>query len=422
MSEIAHQGGSAAPVARYETEIPLLILVILTSIALWIVIAFSIVGIFYAVFFMIFFFLAHLALVAHLRGSSVKLGPDQLPDLYQRVQQIGTRLGMRRLPDAYLMQAGGVLNAFATKFFRSNFIVLYSNLIEACGDDTQAADFVIAHELGHVQAGHLRFQWLIAPGRFFPFIGSAYSRARECTADRYGYAGVSDTDAARRGLTILAAGGRHAPKVNAEALLRQRKDMATVWMTVGRWMSTHPPLVDRIAALDRSLAGPPVVSSRAVAGAAALIAFAFVVPLVGGGWLMSRFMKKMQQQVAEAQQSAASPARRPSVVVADVPAAAARAQKDLRELADTADDYRRQTGRFPEDAESLYALWRLNHPRSPELIDPFDGTRYGYDSEEGDYDIYSAGDQRTDVKVRLHVTSNEKLNPNPPSGTPTIRP
>jgi Zn-dependent protease with chaperone function len=410
----------AAParVIRYETEIPLLILVILTSIALWIFIALSIVGAFYAVFFLAFFFLAHLALVAHLRGSAVKLGPEQLPDLFERVRLVAERLGMKRLPDAYLMQAGGVLNAFATKFFRSNFIVLYSELLEACGDDTQAADFVIAHELGHVQAGHLRFQWLIAPGRLFPFIGSAYSRARECTADRYGYAGITDPDAATRGLTVLAAGKRHAPRVNVDAFLQQQRDMATVWMTIGRWMSTHPPLVDRIAALDRSRGGR-VLSSRAVLGAAAVIAFAFLIPIAGGGWLMRKFMKTMQQQVEQAQvaQRAGGPPARPRVIVNDVPAAAARAQHDLRELADTADEYRRQTGRFPEDTESLYAIWRLNHARAAELIDPFDGTRYGYETENGDYDIFSAGENRKDVKVRLHITSNEQLAPKATTAT-----
>jgi hypothetical protein len=58
MSETTLQDrAGSGQVVRYETEIPLLMLVILTSIALWVVIAVSIVGIFYAVFFAIFFFL-----------------------------------------------------------------------------------------------------------------------------------------------------------------------------------------------------------------------------------------------------------------------------------------------------------------------------------------------------------------------------
>jgi len=199
--------------------------------------------------------------------------------------------------------------------------------------------------------------------------------------------------------------------------------MATIWMTIGRWMASHPPLVDRIAAMDRSRGEARIASSRVVLAAAALIGTAFVIPLVGGGWLMKRFMKTVQQQAAQTQPAdlGVSKARRPHVVVANVPVAVARAQREMRELADTADEYRRQTRRFPEDTESLYAMWRLNHPRSPELLDPFDGTRYGYETKDGDYDIFSVGDQRNDVKARLHVTSNEPVAPRQLSRTPTPR-
>jgi Zn-dependent protease with chaperone function len=413
MTEIAMPQPAVSPssVRRWETEIPLLILVILISIALWIFVAISIIGIFYAVFFSIFFFLAQVGFIAHLRGSAIKLGPQQMPELHARVVSIASRLGLAKVPDAYLMQAGGSLNALATKLFRSNFIVLYSELVEACGDDTEAVDFIVAHELGHVKAGHLRFQWVIILGRLFPFIGSAYSRAREYTADRYGLAGIIDPHAASRGLTVLAAGGAHAHRVNLAAMLQQRHDMTSVLMTIGRWMSTHPPLVDRVAELDRSAGGERITSSRAILGAAGLIALAFVLPMVGGGFAMRKFMTKIQEQAATAQTTSA-PAR-PKVEVLDVPAAVARVQKELRELADTAEKYRAQTGRYPEDPESLYAMWRLDHPRDPELRDPFDGMRYAYVSEDGEYDLWSAGEERKDMKARLRVTSGESAQPAP---------
>jgi hypothetical protein len=83
----------------------------------------------------------------------------------------------------------------------------------------------------------------------------------------------------------------------------------------------------------------------------------------------------------------------------------------MRELADTADKYRAQTGRYPEDVESLYAMWRLEHPRDPELRDPFDTTRYGYTSEDGEYEIWSAGSMRDDIKARMIITSGEPAQP-----------
>src|ERR1051326_2191464 len=268
----------AQRVPRWETEIPLLVLVILTSIVMWIMLVVSIVGIFYAVLFAAFFLLAHLALIAHLRGSSIKLGPDQLPHLHVRLTAMAEKLGMKRVPEAYLMQAGGALNAFATKLFRANFVVLYSDLVEACGEDDASLDFVIGHELGHIRAGHVRFQWLLI-GRFFPFIGGAYSRAREYTADRYGFAVTSDPRAATRGLVLLAAGPRHAKEVNVEAMLRQRHDMNSVAMKIGSWMSTHPPISDRIAELDRTLNAEKVTAAATSLAAPALIAVAFLAPI-----------------------------------------------------------------------------------------------------------------------------------------------
>ena len=403
--------GDALRVPRWETEIPLLIVVTLISIALWFVIFISIIGIFYAVFFAVFFFLAHVMFIAHMRGSSIKLGPDQMPEIYTRVQSVSARFGLKPPPDAYVMQAGGVLNALATKLFRSNFIVLYSELLEACADDDRAADFIIAHELGHLKAGHLRFQWLILPGRLFPIIGGAYSRAREYTADRYGASIAGEPSSGVRGLTILAAGPAHARKVNLPAMMRQRRDMNTVLMTLGRWMATHPPIVDRIAALDRALGGERVTAVPAIVGAAALVALGFFLPLLGGGLLIRKMMKTVQESAQQAQQLSrqreTTPPPRPKVVIADIPAAIERAQREMRELAKVADAYRAKTGRYPEDPESLYALWRLDHPREPELRDPFDGQRYGYDYSDGEYDIYSAGAERKDITARLHVTANE---------------
>jgi hypothetical protein len=56
-------------------------------------------------------------------------------------------------------------------------------------------------------------------------------------------------------------------------------------------------------------------------------------------------------------------------------------------------------------------MWRLEHPRDPELRDPFDTTRYGYTSEDGEYEIWSAGTERKEIKARLMITSGESEQP-----------
>jgi Zn-dependent protease with chaperone function len=204
----------------------------------------------------------HLGFVSHVRGNAVRLGPDQFPELHERVTLLAQRMGLERVPEAYLMQAGGSLNAFATRFLRSNMIVLFSDLLEQCGDNEAARDMIIAHELGHIRAGHLRWRWLIAPSLIVPFLGMALSRAREYTCDRIGAAGAGDRDGALLGLTILAAGGRYAPLVNREAFVAQRAAFATGWMTIGEWLSSHPPLAKRMVAIDPSLGvGRPASSA-----------------------------------------------------------------------------------------------------------------------------------------------------------------
>ena len=69
-------------------------------------------------------------------------------------------------------------------------------------------------------------------------MGKALSRAREYTCDRYRLAAAGNLDGALTGLTILAAGPKHGPRVNRQACRGQRKEMNTGWMTLAQWLST----------------------------------------------------------------------------------------------------------------------------------------------------------------------------------------
>src|SRR2546425_9286166 len=229
------------PVNRWPSERPLLAFVVLAAMGLGVLIAMSVIGIVYAVMIGLFLFFAHLAFISHLRGNGVRLGPEQMPELHARVAELAGRLGMRRMPDAYVLQMGGALNALATRFLGSQFIVLYSDLLDGCGDNTEARDFIIAHELGHLHAGHLRLRCLLAPGLFVPFLGTAYSRACEYTSDRYGMAGTRDPHRALDGLCIPAAGGRQGLRGNRRALVGPRGGLQTFWMTLREGPSPHPP-------------------------------------------------------------------------------------------------------------------------------------------------------------------------------------
>jgi Zn-dependent protease with chaperone function len=378
-------------VKRWPSERPLFILVLLSSLFIWVSLAISIVGLVYAALIFIFLFISHLAFITHLRGSAIRLGPDQMPELHERVLELSRRVGLKKAPVAYVMQAGGMLNALATKLFSSNFIVLYSDLLEACGDNTEARDMIIAHELGHLKSGHLRGIWFIMPGLFVPFLGSAYSRAREYTSDRFGFSICQDRQSALIGLAILAAGGKLGPTVNLRSLANQGKELNTTWMTIGRWLATHPPLADRLAAIEPELAEGPRSRMRGRIGAFAILGCIVFIP-VGLGLTIGPMVKNAVQKFKNAQASVTSETESADTMTSvEIQAATEKAWRDMALLSQTIENYRAKTGSLPVDQNGAYAAWTLLHPADEYPLDPFDGYGYGYELVDGSYAIWSEG-------------------------------
>lgn len=251
---------------------------------------------FYGVLIGLFLFFTHVGLIAHLRGSAVKLSEKQFPDIHARVVALARRIGLKKTPDVYLLQSGGVLNAFATRFGAANFVVLHSDLVKACGDNQEALDFIIAHELGHIHRGHLRKRWLYAPALLIPFLGSAYSRVCEYTCDRYGYKAVADRKQGLDGLGILAAGPQYAALVDKTEFMCQGRDLNTVFMKLGSWFSTHPPLALRMAALDPIMAPSVERAPMATIGALMIVVCLSVLPVFGVGFFFKQMVENIQNQ------------------------------------------------------------------------------------------------------------------------------
>jgi Zn-dependent protease with chaperone function len=401
-------GQGPVVVQRWPTELPLLALVILAAIVLWILLAMSLVGIGYAILIGAFLFLGHVSFVAHLRGNAVLLGPNQFPDLHRRVGELAGRAGLAKAPDAYLLQAGGALNALATKFLRSRFLVLYSDLLEACGENTRARDMIIGHELGHIKAGHLNGMWLLLPGFFVPFLGSALSRAREYTCDRYGVALCGEREGALAGLAILAAGRENGPRVNLPALAHQKEQMNTGWMTLGKWLGTHPPLCDRVSAIEPALTAGLIPSVRGPVRAVAGLAVFVLAWVVGLGVFIMKALPAFQKSIEAAKTRQAGQTGSGEKTGAkprytgNTDADEALAQKNMRVLADVAEEYKTKNGRYPADADELYTIWRATRPY-PNPIDPFTNYRYHYEPNGDQFLLWSPGpDGRAGTEDDIH--------------------
>ena len=378
-------------IERWPTERPLFALSVIVSVALWILAIVSIFGIIYAGAIAFFFFMVRLGFIAHVRGSAVRLSPEQFPELHQRVSRMAVRLGMMRVPESYVMQAGGALNAFATRFLGVNIVVLYSDLLEACADDDAARDMIIGHELGHIQAGHLVWHWLLLPSTLVPFLGTALSRAREYTCDRFGLAAAGDRNGALVGLSILAAGARYGRIVNREALVAQRASLNDGLMTIGEWLSTHPPLSKRIAALEPSLIGSAPRNYRAgPAQAAAIVFFTVVLPLGAGAVLLASKLPEMMESITAGMDTDGEGSDS-AYVVPPLDSAMRLTRANIDALASLLDE-RRIAGRLlPWDTDELYTAYEEKYPDAPEPLDPFDGNHLGYRWIDGHYQLWSSG-------------------------------
>lgn len=217
---------------------------------------------FYVLAFFLFMFFRFGVLIGHLKGNAIKLGKKQFPDIYQTVQKQSELLGLSSAPSVYILQSGGVLNAFAARFMGRNYIVLYSEIVEtAYEQDKTILEFIIGHELGHIKQNHMLKNLLLMPSYLIPFLGSAYSRACEYTCDNIGHA--LSPSGVESGLLVMASGRTIYRKVNLKEYLRQENTEDGFWTWFAEKVSTHPNLTKRLAAF-RDVPVPTVATSRAL--------------------------------------------------------------------------------------------------------------------------------------------------------------
>ncbi len=244
-------------------EQPYFVTLLVISILIWLLLAATCVALFYLPFIALFLWMANGLLVARLRSEGVEVTPEQEPALYQALVEVCGKLGLTTIPRLYIIQSGGALNAFTTRHSSRQFIVLYSDMLQACGSDTAEIRFVLGHEIGHIQQNHVLKHIFLLPGRIMPLIGDAYSRACERTCDRYGAAGTTDTDGAVRAMMMLSAGPEYGKTLRPEKFAAQHATERGFFVSWHELTSAYPTLSQRVANLLAIKSGvPPIRQPR----------------------------------------------------------------------------------------------------------------------------------------------------------------
>jgi Zn-dependent protease with chaperone function/type II secretory pathway pseudopilin PulG len=241
----------------YGKEKSLFGVLLALGVVFWAVIILGTVGIalVYLLLFYIGYLFAHSALISYLKGNAVHITEAQFPDLYHRISDCCAKLEMDEQPEAYLLQMGGTLNAFATRFLGRDFLVLYTDVVDALQDKPESLNFYIGHELGHIKRKHLRWGPVLAPAAMLPLIGAAYHRAREYTCDRHGLAACQDVASATTGIAVLAAGGKQWKTMNQQHFMDQVEHTGGFWMSYHELVGDYPWLTKRMAAVKALAAG-----------------------------------------------------------------------------------------------------------------------------------------------------------------------
>lgn len=235
----------------YPNERKYFVVATIFSILSYISLIVSIGGILLILFFLGLSFFAHGLMLANIRTNGVKLSSKQFPIVFEKTKVLCEKMGMITLPDVYVMQSGGILNAFATRFFGRNMVVLYSEFFELINQGAEnELEFIIAHELAHIKRRHISKQMLILPAMWIPFLSEAYSRTCEYTCDRFGAYYTGNTEASKNSLMILAIGKDLYPCVNQMEFLEQINQESGFFVWLSEKISTHPPLPKRVREID----------------------------------------------------------------------------------------------------------------------------------------------------------------------------
>jgi Zn-dependent protease with chaperone function len=170
------------------------------------------------------------ALRQYYLGSSVRLGEDQLSDVWHAHARAYATLDLTPVPDLYLTTAPPVNNAMAIGA-KQPIVVVHAGLVKLLDAEHQRALF--AHEAGHILSDHMLYRTAVVillrlsslPGIPLPLLPLRHSllewsRAAELSCDRAAALVTRDPVAVCHLLMVIAAGAE-ADRLDLDVFMAQ---------------------------------------------------------------------------------------------------------------------------------------------------------------------------------------------------------
>ena len=219
--------------------------------------------------------------------NGLRLGPDQLPDIFALAVKAGRIIGLPYLPEMYI-SGEQMWECMTLGSDNQAFIVVGSIVSNFKAEDML---YILAREMGHIAAGHTVWKTLMqfTSGRqqnktigghgVLQFLNPAkivesaidaplmaWSRHAEITADRAGALVVGQHEVARRvAIQWTLKSFPLFPRINLEALERDVAQSDDRQLQVSEWtMSSTPYLARRLRIMNEFFASEALRGWRAV--------------------------------------------------------------------------------------------------------------------------------------------------------------
>tara|TARA_B110000263_G_scaffold201055_1_gene180419 strand:- start:340 stop:1119 length:780 start_codon:yes stop_codon:yes gene_type:complete len=238
---------------RHEKEKNYLLAMQIIGALLWLLILASTFGIIILIglFVLLWLVIIESYFKAVIYGNSVKVNESQYPEIYKIIKEQSEELNLHDTPDVFIYNGNGIINAFAVKFLSKKYVLLMSSLVDLMlkRNRIDELSFIIGHELGHHAAAHTN-PWrraLIKPANLIPFLGTAYLRSCELTADRIGCVLTKNVSATKNALVAISLGSESlGNESNIDEFLLQEHQIPALMGFIYKIFATHPMMTHRV--------------------------------------------------------------------------------------------------------------------------------------------------------------------------------